>query len=228
MAAGKKSFVLYADQIHVFEGLSPQEAGELIVHIFRYVNDITPDVPHTNRIVEIAFTPIKHQMKRDLKAWEAELTGKSAGGRKGMQNRWKSKKTITGDNIVSDVITPVTPITVNVNDNVNVNVTDNVKDINVPEIIIPLKKEAKKREKKEFVAPAIEEMIEYFKQNGFPKELAERAWKGYDAADWHDTKGNKVRNWKQKSQNVWFKEENKSKIEVTTQGYGTDFRGNKT
>ena len=30
-----------------------------------------------------------------------------------------------------------------------------------------------------------------------------------DPSDWKDSKGNKVKNWKQKMQSVWFKDENK-------------------
>jgi hypothetical protein len=42
MATGKKSFILYTDFINVFEHLSDREAGILIKHIFRYVNDQEP------------------------------------------------------------------------------------------------------------------------------------------------------------------------------------------
>lgn len=39
MADNKKSFVLYTDSKDTFEELSDQEAGKLIKHIFRYVNN---------------------------------------------------------------------------------------------------------------------------------------------------------------------------------------------
>ena len=38
----KKSFLLYADWKETFETLSDDKAGELIKHIFAYVNDENP------------------------------------------------------------------------------------------------------------------------------------------------------------------------------------------
>ena len=34
-------------------------------------------------------------------------------------------------------------------------------------------------------------------------------WNGYDVADWHDSQGKQIKNWKQKAYQVWFKDENK-------------------
>lgn len=118
MAKDKKSFILYADQRHVFDSLSDKEAGELIKHIFSYVNDENPEVG--KKVVRVAFEPIKHQLKRDLKEWEQTKVKRSEGGKKGMANRWQK---ITPDNSVKEVITPITVTgngTVNVNDNVTV------------------------------------------------------------------------------------------------------------
>ena len=42
-----------------------------------------------------------------------------------------------------------------------------------------------------------------------------KAFDYYDCADWHDSKGNKVKNWKQKMQAVWFKDENKIQTQNT-------------
>jgi len=121
MAYGKKSFVLYSDFIDVFNELSDQDAGQLIKHIFQYVNDKNPVTE--NPIVKISFIPIKNQLKRDLIEWEEKRTERSEAGKKGMASRWhnKDKKAITNDNTV---IKPITKITVT--DNVTVNVTDTV------------------------------------------------------------------------------------------------------
>lgn len=70
-------------------------------------------------------------------------------------------------------------------------------------------KENVKRKTKVFIPPSLEEFINYFIENGFSKELAERAYKGYDVAGWKDSKGEQIHNWKQKCQHVWFKPENK-------------------
>ena len=66
-----------------------------------------------------------------------------------------------------------------------------------------------KNEKKIFIAPQFDEVEFYFSENGYPKELAKRFFDSYSVADWFDSKGNKVKNWKQKAINVWFKPENK-------------------
>lgn len=57
----------------------------------------------------------------------------------------------------------------------------------------------------------INEVINYFIENGYKKEVAEKVYKYYSEAHWHDAKGSPVLNWKQKCQSVWFKEENKIK-----------------
>ena len=67
------------------------------------------------------------------------------------------------------------------------------------------------KKSKVFKAPDISEVIEYFIANGYCEAAAIKAHSYYSIADWHDSKGDKVKNWKQKMQAVWFKEENKAK-----------------
>ena len=43
MAENKKSFVAYADWKETFDALSDEKAGQLIKHIFAYVNDENPE-----------------------------------------------------------------------------------------------------------------------------------------------------------------------------------------
>ena len=73
MAQGKKSFIHYGDLINSLEGLTDLEAGLLFKHILRYVNDQNPVCD--DRVVNIAFEPIKQQLKRDLKDWETTKEG---------------------------------------------------------------------------------------------------------------------------------------------------------
>ncbi len=68
MAKDKKSFILYSDAIHTVEKLSDTDAGQLLKHLLRYVNDQNPTTE--NPLVEIAFEPIKQQLKRDLVKFE--------------------------------------------------------------------------------------------------------------------------------------------------------------
>jgi len=80
MAENKKSFVLYTDQISLFENLDNDEAGKLIKHIFRYVNDLSPEAP--DKLTLIAFEPIKNQLKRDLVKYEDKRKQWSEAGKK--------------------------------------------------------------------------------------------------------------------------------------------------
>lgn len=63
--------------------------------------------------------------------------------------------------------------------------------------------------KKGFTPPTIFELKEYFKEKGYNEQTAQKMFDSYSVANWHDSKGNKIKNWKQKAINVWFKDENK-------------------
>jgi hypothetical protein len=81
MAQGKNSFILYTDLVHTVEKLSDQKAGELFKHILRYVNDKYP--VNDDILIQIAFEPIRQQLKRDLKDWENKLGQRSEAGKRG-------------------------------------------------------------------------------------------------------------------------------------------------
>lgn len=81
MATDKKGFMLYADQQELFNQLSNEQAGELIKHVFSYVNDENPKTD--SLIINLAFTPIKQQLKRDLKKWEQRADRSRENGLKG-------------------------------------------------------------------------------------------------------------------------------------------------
>lgn len=86
MAEDKKSFLLYADLIHTIEQMPKDDAGELFLHILKYVNDQNPT--SDNLIVKLTFEPIKQQLKRDLKVWEQAKVEKSEAGLLGNLKRW--------------------------------------------------------------------------------------------------------------------------------------------
>lgn len=78
MAENKKSFILYCDLIHTVNKLPDDKAGLLFKHLLSYVNDENPITE--DLLVEIAFEPIKRQLKRDLDKWEDELIQRSDAG----------------------------------------------------------------------------------------------------------------------------------------------------
>lgn len=78
---GKKSFTAYCDWIDTFEELSNEEAGKLIKHIFRYVNDQEPEAP--DRVTKLIFAPIRATLKRDLQKWIGQVEVNRKNGKSG-------------------------------------------------------------------------------------------------------------------------------------------------
>jgi hypothetical protein len=117
---GKKSFVLYTDQREVFDELTDEDAGKLIKIIFAYVNDENPEV--NDRLLKVAFLPIKTQLKRDLVIWDEKKLQRAEAGRKGGLAKASNATFATNDS--SKVKQNLANLAVNVNGNVNVN--DNV------------------------------------------------------------------------------------------------------
>lgn len=114
MATDKKGFILYADQKALFDQLPNEKAGELIKFIFSYVNDENPI--SEDLIINLAFTPIQQQLKRDLVKYEETKQSRSKAGKAGANKRWQN---ITEDSKGIPAIAKIAD---------NVNVTDNVKD----------------------------------------------------------------------------------------------------
>jgi hypothetical protein len=129
MAENKKSFVLYSDSQGLINQLPDDVAGRLLKHIYAYVNDENPISDEL--LLNIAFEPIKMQLKRDLEKWEQTLEGRSKAGKASAEAKRLAKlseQNITNSTNVDFVQQSSTNSTDNVN--VNVNVNDNVSVIN--------------------------------------------------------------------------------------------------
>ena len=129
MAENKKGFVLYADQKIIFEDLTNEEAGLLIKHIFSYVNDENPILE--DRLLNMAFKPIKLQLKRDLVKYKEVKEKRSLAGQR--SSELKKQQVLTKSTSVENVEQALTKSTSvedveqvstksTVIDNVNVNV----------------------------------------------------------------------------------------------------------
>ena len=116
MAENKRSFLLYCDIINTVSKLPDEMAGKLFKIILEYVNDKNPEPD--NLLLQIAFEPIKQQLKRDLKHWEYIREIRSENGKKG--GRPKNEKQAKKANGFSEKQTKAKKA---VNDNVIVNVT---------------------------------------------------------------------------------------------------------
>jgi hypothetical protein len=68
-------------------------------------------------------------------------------------------------------------------------------------------KEKGKEEEKEKVQPTLSEVEDYFDTNGYTIQAANKFYNYYSVANWKDSKGRQVKNWKQKAQSVWFRDE---------------------
>jgi len=139
MAKDKKAILIYSNWEQTFENLSDEEAGRLIKHLFRYVNDKNPIAP--DRITELIFEPLKAVLKSDLEKYEKVKNEKSIQGRLGNLKRWnndlflkvesdsitleqaeeiaRQRKLSVGDEIIANATKP--SLKVAVNDNVNDN-----------------------------------------------------------------------------------------------------------
>ena len=147
MAKDKKAFIVYSNWEQTFENLTDEEAGRLIKHLFRYVNDREPVAP--DRITEIVFEPLKAVIKVDLKKYEKVIENKSYQGRLGNLKRWHNdlfllvenntisldeaenkslnRKTSVSDKNIAVAIKPLQNIADNVNDNDNDNVINKIE-----------------------------------------------------------------------------------------------------
>ena len=81
MAENKKSFLLYCDLINIVKKLPKETQADLFMTILQYVNDENPDP--TDLLLQIAFEPVKLQLKRDLKQWEENAPKRVESGRNG-------------------------------------------------------------------------------------------------------------------------------------------------
>lgn len=76
-----------------------------------------------------------------------------------------------------------------------------------------------------FTPPTEIDVIAYFLENGYTEYSAKKAFQYYDSAKWVDSKGSKIKNWKQKMVGVWFKDENKqSSAPVSKQTSAPDYK----
>ena len=97
MAENKKSFLLYCDIIHTVEKLTDEQAGKLLKHTLKYVNDLNPTPEDI--LTEIAFEPIKQSLKRDLLKYE----GIRVKNKDNANKRWADKNNATAsERIPSD------------------------------------------------------------------------------------------------------------------------------
>jgi hypothetical protein len=176
MAKDKKSILVYADWISIFEKLEDIEAGVLIKHFFRYVNDINPIAP--DRLTDIIFEPIKQQLKRDLKRYEAICLRNRGNGEKGGRPKQNPKKPKKPSGLITNPNNPDEPDTDTDTDTDNDNDTVKEKKYNN---IPPLIDEVLIRIKERKLSVDAEAFMAHYISNGW-KVSGRAAMKDWDAA----------------------------------------------
>lgn len=129
MAEGKNTVVVYRDWIDKFEELEDDEAGRLIKHFFRFINDLNPEAP--DRITKLSFIDIEKSLKRDLIKWDKKIEVRSIAGKASAEKRKQEKEIQQNstnpthvDFVEKNLTNPTDSVNVNVNDSVSVNVND--------------------------------------------------------------------------------------------------------
>lgn len=79
----KNSFVLYSDYLEHFEMLPDEEAGQLIKMILCYVSGSKVDLEYLSPAAKMAFSFIKSQLDRDMKAYEIKCNKNRENGKLG-------------------------------------------------------------------------------------------------------------------------------------------------
>lgn len=126
---GKKSFILYCDLISVIEKLPDEKAGKLFKTILKYVNDQNPVIE--DLLLQVAFEPIKLQLKRDLIHWREVTEKRQVAGKLGGRPK-KQMKAKKANGFLDEQTKAKKPVTVTVTDIVTVteNGTDTVPNSN--------------------------------------------------------------------------------------------------
>jgi hypothetical protein len=111
MAENKKSFIAYSDWKETFDALPDEKAGQLIKHIFAYVNDENPTTDDV--LINAVFVNIRNTLKRDLKKWELQYSQRVNAGKKSAEVRKRNATLVNGRSVSSTVSDSVS---VNVNE----------------------------------------------------------------------------------------------------------------
>lgn len=128
MSKDKKSFILYLDQQDLFNKLPDEIAGKLIKHIFSYVNCEDPET--NDLLLDVAFSPIKQSLKRDLNKWQTQLKQRSDAGKKSAEKRANDKQR-KATTVESRSTKSTDSVNVSVSDSVSVSVREVINHLNI-------------------------------------------------------------------------------------------------
>ena len=181
----KKGVVMYYDLLEQLKDFSDEQFGKIARVLIKYDMDgIEPNLDDLQ--LKLAFQMLKPSIDRNREEYEQtcelrRIAG-AIGGRKKAENLANlanaSKSSKTYQNLAN---------LANLADN------DNDNDIDID---IDNKKKSIKK-KSVFIPPTLEEVKKYAESRG-RIDLADKFYDYFNAGEWIDSKGNKVKNWKQK------------------------------
>ena len=188
----KKSFILHYDSLSVIDKMSDDQVWKLLRMMKSYHNGNTYICD--DFAVELVFEQFRNQFDRDLDKYHS-ICERNA---RNWSQWWRPKETRKPSGLFGN---PNKPKKAD-NDSDNDSDSDNKKD-----------KDNSKKKSTTFIPPTLDMVVNYFREKWYTDKSAKKAFDYYDVANRSDSKWNKVRNWKQKMQSVWFKEENEIKVE---------------
>jgi hypothetical protein len=187
----KKSFLIYLDSLEVLNVLTNEQSGKLFKAIRCLQLGVECDI---DPFITIALAPFVQQFKRDDSKYMMIVERNRANGLKNSK-LLHAEKTTQPNPMASNGIQSTPMVTDSDSDSDSDSVSTNVDKARTPKS----------------KAPTESEVVEFFNANGYRSDIASNAFKYYDSAQWRDSRGKSVINWKQKMRGVWFKDEHKTK-----------------
>ena len=177
----RDSFVMYTSYREQIEMLTLEQRGVLLTAILAYESDA--ELPKMDAVVGMAFAFIKSRLDADNVKWEEAVAQRRRAGRASAEAR-KRKATVVEP--VERKVTPVDSVereATKSTDNVYVSVNDIEKE------------KIKKKERRVFVPPTVEQVREHCKEKGYLFD-PEAFVSYYTSKGWTVGKDSPMKDWK--------------------------------
>jgi hypothetical protein len=176
----KEYFNTYHSYLKSIEPLNEAERGRLFTALLIYSSTgAEPELRGNERFI---FPTMKEQIDRDAKRYTDKCKRQAENAKK----RWDA-------NACQGMPTHANDAKEKEKEKTKTKEKDKAKDIEKENV----KEKADKPPRSRFIAPTLEEVEAYCKERGNNID-PKRFWEYFDASGWIDSKGNKVKNWKQK------------------------------
>lgn len=208
----KKSFIMYNEYISNFELLPREERGDLIMLIFRYVNDLELNINEYSQSVIMAFSFIKADIERNSAKYNTTCENRAKAAKKREEARKQQA------NKEAQLTTKSTIVhkkhnchncddneNENVNENGNVNGSDSDNELHIMSNISSSSKKLAKQVSTPtteettttttFTPPTVEQINEFCKQEGLIIDSAQSFIDYNQSRDWQVGRGT-MKDWK--------------------------------